>query len=737
MSTLSGFTQLTGTTAADNTGRSTAFGDINGDGYDDLVIGAFRQLGDAPGKVYIVYGQAAALSSELLSASGVVTLTGASNGDQTGIAVAVGDLNGDGFDDVAIGSNKDDSSSTDAGAVYVIYGKTAAISSQTLSASVGARLTGEVAGDSAGISLAIVDVNADGFKDLIIGATKNDDAGSNAGAVYVTPGSATSLSGSSSLGPTREYSGKAAGDQLGGSVAGGDIDGNGTNDIIAGAPINGDGGVGAGAAFVVYMTSADTLNGTTVSIAAAAELGGEAAGDAAGTNVAAGDVNGDGYDDVLVSAITNGSSGVSAGSVHVIPGKSTQYTTTVTSVVASGTTEYDGETGGDGAGYGLASADLNNDGYAEILIGSIANNTSTGATYIVNGAATLTGGNLTTAANTEYDGLDTSDSAGRWISTGDFNGDGFPEIAISAPPYLSGAGTGAVYLGYLSIDADSDGVLGTAGILYTGTDCSDSDATVYVNQTFYGDIDGDTLGDPAVTTSVCSSTAPTGYTDNANDTNDGISNFGVEIKGDDIDNNENGETDEVNTGSHPYYSTLSAADSTSASTDITAVKGTTDGTILVTYADNSVFAYQVFSVTSSKDTQVSQYKHKAYAVAMHPKGKQLKLVNLYTGETAKSLSLTDKNQTGAKLILNDFRSDGKLEAAVINQLKDTVKVSLLGISLKSEKFQKKDQLILTGAKQVNVNKTKTSKNAIKLRNDKGEILFTIGVDKTYQLAVQS
>lgn len=730
---LSSFIQLTGMAASDKTGISMSSGDINGDGYDDLVIGANHPGGDA--KVFLIYGVSSQLSATTLSSSNV-TFSGASSDDQTGVSVAVSDLDVDGYADIVVGANKDDGAATNAGAIYIIYGQSTTLTSQTLSASVGAKFTGEASGDLAGTAVALADVTGDNYPDILVGSPKNNDGGVDAGAVYIIPGSATKYSGvTGALSSQQEYTGESANDELGSSIATGDFDGNGTVDMIFGAGLNDDSGADAGATYLVY-TTVGTLAANTVSVSTAVEFTGEAAGDNVGvSSLGSGDLNGDGYDDLLIGAPGNDSTASGAGSVHVIAGNANQYTGTA-SVSTTQLVEYDGEETTDQAGIAVAAQDLNNDGYAELLIGANNASSTAGATYILQGSATLTGGNIGTLATVEYNGTNTTDAFGRRVITGDLNGDGFPELISSAPTYLSGGGTGAVYLGYLSIDADEDGVLGTSGIYYTGTDCNDSDATVSAEQTYYADSDVDTLGDPEVTTVSCSSIAPTGYVTDNNDTNDTIPNNGVEIDGDDVDNDGDGDIDERNTGEHPYYSTLDAATSETVSADITSITGTTNGAILVTYEDNSVYKYPVFEVTSTKTTKVEQYVDTGYAVVLHPKGKKLKLVNMYSGAVVDSLKLVDTNQTSQKLILEDWRSDDATEAAIITQLNKKVTVSLVKVSVNNENLSKHDKLVVTDAENVKVSKTKNTTKKINLKNKKGKVLFTLLVSKQYALTLQ-
>lgn len=165
------------------------------------------------------------------------------------------------------------------------------------------------------------------------------------------------------------------------------------------------------------------------------------------------------------------------------------------------------------------------------------------------------------------------------------------------------------------------------------SDCNDLDATVNSEQTYYLDADGDTLGS-TTTTSACSLTAPSGYTTNSSDTNDTISNYGIEISGDSIDNDGDGSVDEYNTisqnGAHPYYSTLDPYDTAVKASSITTISGTTDGHIIVTFADSSVYLYDAISLTTGAITRARSVVGTAYVVVWL--GKYGAIVNGYTGD---------------------------------------------------------------------------------------------------------
>lgn len=735
---LTSFIQLTGEAASDVAGRSLATGDVNGDGYDDLVIGAIHPGGDA--KVYLIYGQSSQFESKTLSSSNI-TFSGASSGDQTGISVAVGDTDADGYDDIVIGSNNDDGAATDAGAVYIMYGQATALTSQTLSAAVGVKFTGEAASDKAGISIAVADFNGDTYADVLVGALGNDDVASASGAAYLISGQASRFTGTVSLGIMREYTGEAASNFLGQVVGAGDIDGNGTADMLLAAPGNSDGAGTAGAVYVVYTSSGNSLPASTESVSTLPEFTGEALLDNLGSGgVIGGDLNGDGYDELIIGTPGNDSNGSGAGAVHVIQGSANQYTAAAASSVSTvQLVEYDGEGTSGAVGTSVAAADLNNDGYDELVIGATgANNPSTGTTYIVGGAATLTGGNIGAVMAVDYDGANASDSFGRWVTTGDLNGDGFPELVASAGGYLSGASTGAVYIGYLTIDADHDGVAGSSGILNVGTDCNDSDATVATDVTFYPDADGDGLGNPDGTTTTSCTTTLDGYADNANDTDDTIPNNGVEIDGDEVDNDGDTEIDEHNTiaenGTHPYYGTKNAANN--SSNNITSVVGRNHGKVTVTYADNSIYDYTVFTTDTTKTTKVQQYKATGYAVVLKKNGTKAILLDLYTGDKVDNQDLASSAAVSASMLLDDVRNDGSTEAVFTTKTKSTVKIFLVRVKKSTGKLSLYDKLTVHH-KNVDTSKTRTHKKKLQLRNDSSKVLVTIDVNKNYVMSEEA
>ncbi|MCP4383092.1 MAG: hypothetical protein GY798_16995, partial [Hyphomicrobiales bacterium] len=180
-------------------------GDVNGDGFDDLIVGApfGYDGGSSAGEPYVVFGGAAPVNVDLtgLSASEGFIIQGDHDGDQAGFSVSsAGDVNGDGFDDLIVGARYGDDGGGSAGEAYVVFGSGSGFGSDvsgrqvidltSLAAAEGFIIQGDTGSDLAGWSVSSAgDVNGDGFDDLIVGAPFGADGGSVAGEAYVVFGS--------------------------------------------------------------------------------------------------------------------------------------------------------------------------------------------------------------------------------------------------------------------------------------------------------------------------------------------------------------------------------------------------------------------------------------------------------------------------------------------------------------------------------------------------------------------
>ena len=374
-SSLTGTTgfQISGTTGGDGLGFSVAMGDFNGDGIEDMLVGA-NQADSYRGAGYVIFGKDTGVSGAFAGEINVATLDG-TNGfkmpavsvyDYAGTSVTnAGDINGDGIDDIAISAMGSDPNGSNSGSVYIVYGKstafTATVSLSGLDGTNGFRVAGLAAGDQLGISVSGAgDVNDDGVDDLIIGA----NGLTNNGGAFVIFGKNTAVDGNfassvnvSGLNGTNGYriDGELSGDNAGIRVAGlGDVNGDGVNDFIFGATGKDDTGSNAGAAYVIFGGS---TVGSTGSVSLAGldgtngfQINGEAAGDNLSRVGGWGDFNNDGAMDILVSTSFHDAGGNNSGAAWIIFGEVgvNALPTTAGNDDLTGTAGVDTADGGDG-----------------------------------------------------------------------------------------------------------------------------------------------------------------------------------------------------------------------------------------------------------------------------------------------------------------------------------------------------------------------------------------------------
>lgn len=442
-------------------------GDINADGFDDVIMGAF--LADADGlenngAAYVFYGAPDGLPQPTLAQPVVDpdwVYVGIQSDESAGAPVSsAGDVNGDGYADVIIGASGYDVNApatlTDAGRVVVFYGSAAGLGDtpdwESFGAQAGARYGTAVA--SAG------DVNHDGYDDVLISSLYYDNGEQDEGRVFLFYGSADGLG--TSAGWTAESDQGAS--RFGIMVNGvGDVNGDECADLIIGAEDYTNGENLEGAAFVWYG-SLDGMGdpGTPANADWMAEN--NQAGDSGSSRYFAhfggtpGDVNGDGYSDVILGNWEYNDPTFAAGAVFVWHGSPAGLGENG----HPGNADWQASSGGWGYGYGTVlgkPADLNQDGYGDVVVGCLFCYGQPGSVYAYFGSAaglgdpgTLNNADWSVAGPT---GAAYTNSQFGWRAGGfgDLNGDRREDVLVSARfyPYdvASGAGeNGAVYAYY-------------------------------------------------------------------------------------------------------------------------------------------------------------------------------------------------------------------------------------------------------------------------------------------------
>lgn len=471
-----GFAQLAGTPqAGEGFGTAVAAGDFNNDGFIDLAVGVPSDKVPGPatpaGAVNIIYGTESGLevgNNSLWRHGENGVMGNSASGDFFGHAVATGDFNGDLYDDLAIGSPYDTVDTIyRAGSVTVLYGSSNGITdSDTQHWTEGALGFTNDRDDRFGWSVSTGDFDNDGFDDLAVGARAENLTGINQGAAIIIYGTANGLDSTDTQFWTQANAATGVpedNDEFGFAVAVGDFDGNDFDDLAIGAPHDEVGGVEqAGSVTVIYGT------GTGLS-AAGSQLWGQDSqdiegvaepSDRLGLALAAGDFDDDGFDDLAIGTPEEkiGESFL-AGSVSVIYGSAAGLSAENNHLFSEDTpgVPLDLE-GSDMFGQGLASGDLDNDGYDELIVGIPRKNVDSalqaGTVLVVAGSP----GGLTldvdalvfSQGNDSVVGDPTvAEDFGAALATGDFDNDGIVDLAVGVPrDRIGSATTGSVNVLY-------------------------------------------------------------------------------------------------------------------------------------------------------------------------------------------------------------------------------------------------------------------------------------------------
>lgn len=460
--------KIDGEGVSDQSGRAVSdVGDINGDGVDDFVIGAgfADPNGSYSGRSYVVFGQnkstqgsfASPLQLALLNGTTGFKIDGETASSFSGDAVsAAGDINGDGFDDLLVGADGADRS-------YVIFGRSGTFSSPfqlaDLDGTNGFKMIGETGQVGYSVSSA-GDINGDGVDDVVIGNPTSSQNGAFSGRSYVVFGRILSSQGAfepqvhlANLDGKSGFKIDGAMDDFSGASvsSAGDINGDGIDDLVIGARWAPDGNQ-FGRYYVVFGRNVATQGPfispfqlSTIDGTNGFKLEGEREfdgfGDISVSN--AGDVNDDGIDDLIIGASRADPNGVAeAGRSYVVFGKIGGFAASISLGSLDGSNGFalNGDRALDESGGSVSNAgDVNGDGIADIVIGArLAGGGDAGRSYVVFGRA---GGfppeielsDLDGATGFRILGETTGDNSGRPVSAaGDVNGDGFDDLIVGA-----------------------------------------------------------------------------------------------------------------------------------------------------------------------------------------------------------------------------------------------------------------------------------------------------------------
>lgn len=457
------------TSANDTFGFATSVGDYNGDGYMDLAVGIprysinfFGTILDETGAVLVYWGGAQGIKPGDWALLYQINNGEPEDNDWFGYALTSGDFNNDGLDDLVVGIPKEDvydsisAGIIDAGAVNVFYGHTTDFGDAATMIHEASGAQPETApneNDQFGNVLTSGDFNDDGYDDLVVGIYFQDFGTSssvvNGGKVAVYYGSAGGIDVDSfdyiSQNTFNVLDNSESGDLFGRSLAAGDFTGDGIDDLAVGVP--GESIDGLDDAGMVQLFRGSTVSGVSTNdkLYSQDTLNGLLeADDGFGHSLAAGDIDGDGIDDLVVGIWKEDiGADVNAGAVQILMGVNGAAgpSNTFGAIITQNDSQVIGTAaGGDRFGQNVLLADLDNDGYDDLIVGSPRDNIiGSGASVGSGGGVNVlfsNGSEISVANDLYFTATEIGDRYGYSITAGHFRGAHRPTDLVVGIPGL-------------------------------------------------------------------------------------------------------------------------------------------------------------------------------------------------------------------------------------------------------------------------------------------------------------